>query len=161
MDTWMNKWMNVSMDRCMGRRMNRWICGRRKRLRKSIKSFGEQFWHLHPSLLLLSTAPVPGAHPISPQHCRFTWVLVKWFRRVCHEGDRSSSITDRLQLLWEEIIAARDEGCTTGFPDMPHFYLPYRPHLQSLDKRSSWPPSLIVTAGAQCQAHSVCSIKVW
>lgn len=78
---YMNKWMDECMDTCMGRWMNGWMCERGKSLRKSIKSSGEQLWHLHLSLLLPSTIPLPGAHTII-QYSRLTWVLVKWFRRV-------------------------------------------------------------------------------
>lgn len=61
----MNGYMNKWMDACMDRSVNGWLCGRRKSLRKSIKFSGEQLWHLNSSLLLPSTAPLPGAHPIS------------------------------------------------------------------------------------------------
>lgn len=127
---WVDGWMDdyVAEERAWGSQLS--LPG---------SSFDVCIHHCCCSPLPHSLGPLPSA-----QYCRLTWVLVKWFRRACHKGDRSSSIRARLQLFWEQITTAWDEGCKSGDSDMSYCYLPCRSHLQNSDKGVSQPPCLLL-----------------
>lgn len=140
---WMHAWTDVWADAWMDEYMTK---GRAWGSQLSLlhSSVDTYIRHCCCSLLPHSLGPIPSA-----PHCRLTWVLKKWFRRMCHEDDRSSSITARLQLLWEAEHNSMGWRLQDSGPRHVACCMPLRPHLQSFDKGVSQPPCLIVTAWAQ------------
>lgn len=125
---WMNKWMDTFMHRNWVERWmdeyvtEGWTWG--SQLSLLVSGFDI---HIHQCCCPPqphSLGSIPSAH-----NCRLTWVMVRWFRRVCHEGDRSSSIIARPQLFWEQTPVARDEGCKTGTQTChAGVYMPCQPY---------------------------------
>lgn len=142
----LNGYMNKWMDACMDRWVNGWLCGRRKSLRKSIKFSGEQLWHLTSSLLLPSTAPLPGAHPINP--------LLQVHLSV------GEMVQESVSWGWQELIDHSQAPVPLGAnhssmgwrlqdgedPVLSQICMPHRTLLQSCGKGGSQPRCFTVTA---------------
>lgn len=110
---YMNKWMDECMDTCMGRWMNGWMdeCVKEGRawgsqLSLLVSSSDTYIYHCYCPPPSHSLGPIPSSSTADLPEC--------WWNGSgeCHEDDRGSSITARLQILWEQICC--DEGCKTG-----------------------------------------------